>query len=199
MARRVRCAACGTEHRAVAGSCWFCGDSVVEAVVVKDALAIVPAWIDNAALSDGRRRIRAPNVAGSHFGLALLALTAVSVCGVAFWIAISFGITVTFLVAPALVQTGRAVRRETARGQPVSAVAKTGAFARSLLLGVAARAAGFATFLSVVLIGLSAGNLLAQLLGNQAIGIVLGGLGFAVGICAGFWVALKINRQRLSI
>jgi hypothetical protein len=123
----------------------------------------------------------------------------VAVCGGAFWISEGLGFTVTLLVAPALVQTTRAVRREAARGRSVSTVAKTGAFIRSLLLGIAARAAGFATFLSITLISLAAGQLLSKIFGIEEFRLVAGCMGAAIGLLAGFWVAIKINRQRLSV
>ncbi len=203
MARRVRCATCGTETTAAIAACWFCGDSIIEASVSDGAIALPGGFALDASsestigstMTQAMRR----RIVRLELGLGLLALLAVVLCAGAFAINKGLGITVTLLVAPALVQTSRAVRRETKRGRSLSTVAKTGAFVRSLLLGIAARAAGFATFLSVTLIGLAAGQLLSTLLGSDAFLLLFGCLGVAIGICAGFWVAVKINRQRLSL
>jgi hypothetical protein len=207
MARRVRCATCGTESRPHPGACWFCGESVVEASVV-EASAVETMTVDGSLALPG---LRAGDVAASsadprrvalwnsRLSLGLLAALAVAVCGGAFAISAGLGFTVTLLVAPALVQTSRAVNREAARGRSVSAYAKTGAFVRSLLLGIAARAAGFATFLSITLVALAAGRLLSKMFANEAVMLVFGTLGVCLGIFAGFWVALKIQRQRLSV
>ena len=199
MARRVRCATCGTQNTAAAGDCWFCGDSVIEAVVAEGQLALPGGFssdIDRGLLrSDAIRR----RIAKLEAGLALLTLLAVALCAGAFVLSKGLGITVTLLVAPALVQTTRAVRREVKRGRSISTVAKTGAFVRSLLLGIAARAAGFATFLSIMLIGLAAGQLLSKLFGGKTFLLACGSIGVAVGVYAGLRVAVKINRQRLSL
>ncbi|MEX2187383.1 MAG: hypothetical protein WD875_11330 [Pirellulales bacterium] len=199
MARRVRCASCGTENAAASGGCWFCGDTVIEAVVADSALALPGGFVgDIAGRASPDESIRR-RVVSMELGLGVLALLAVALSAGAFAISIGLGVTVTLLVAPALVQTSRAVRREAKRGRSVSNVAKTGAFVRSLLLGVAARAAGFATCLSVTLIGLAAGQLMSKLFGSDAFLALLGGLGMVIGVCAGFWVAIKINRQRLPV
>lgn len=198
MARRVQCATCGSDNRAAADDCWFCGDAIRSVAVANGSIALAGGVAGDLAADLSPDRA-SRGLLGGELGLALLALLAVAVCAGAFWIATGFGFTVTLLVAPALFQTARAVRREAARGRSVSTVAKTGAFVRSLLLGVAARAAGFATFLSITLIGLAAGRLLSKLFGNDAAFLVFGTLAFSFGVLAGFWVAIKINRQRLTL
>lgn len=202
MARRVRCATCGTEAPAKAAACWFCGDSVVEAMAVDGALALSGMFAGRSATDESFAPVvRSRRIARwkSRLSLGLLAALAVVVCGGAFAISAGFGCTVTLLVAPALVQTSRAVNREAARGRSVGVLARTGAFVRSLLMGIAARAAGIATFLSITLVSLAAGQILAKVFGNEAICLVFGVVGVSLGVFAGFWVALKIQRQRISV
>lgn len=202
MARRIRCATCGTETPARAAACWFCGDSVVEAIAVHGTLTLPGSIAGSTAADDPFAPvINARQIARwkSRLSLGLLAVLAVAVCGGAFAISAGLGFTVTLLVAPALVQTSRAVNREAARGRTVSVLAKTGAFVRSLLMGIAARAAGIATFLSITLVSLAAGQILAKVFRNEAICLVFGVVGVSLGVFAGFWVALKIQRQRISV
>jgi hypothetical protein len=198
MGRRVQCTTCGTDNRAAADDCWFCGDAIRSVAMADRSLALAGGMAGDFSADLVPDRANSRGLLGGELGLAVLALLAVAVCAGAFWIAPGFGFTVTLLVAPALVQTARAVRREAARGRSVSTVAKTGAFVRSLLLGIAARAAGFATFLSITLIGLAAGKVVSQLFGNAAF-LVIGVLAVSFGILAGFWVAIRINRQKLSL
>jgi len=199
MARRVQCTTCGTDNRAAADDCWFCGDAIRSVSMADGSIALAGGVAGEFAADLSPDRSASRGLLGGELGLALLALLAVAVCAGAFWIAPGFGFTVTLLVAPALFQTARAVRREAARGRSVSTIAKTGAFVRSLLLGIAARAAGFATFLSITLIGLAAGRLLSKLFGNDAAFLVFGTLAISFGVLAGFWVAIKVNRQRLTL
>jgi hypothetical protein len=187
MGRRVQCTTCGTDNRAAADDCWFCGDAIRSVAMADRSLALAGGMAGDFSADLVPDRANSRGLLGGELGLAVLALLAVAVCAGAFW-----------LVAPALVQTARAVRREAARGRSVSTVAKTGAFVRSLLLGIAARAAGFATFLSITLIGLAAGKVVSQLFGNAAF-LVIGVLAVSFGILAGFWVAIRINRQKLSL
>jgi hypothetical protein len=199
MARRIRCATCGTQSPARAGACWFCGDSVVEAMLVDGGTLALPTRLTGEVATTSADDARATAVWKSRLSLALLTVVSIAICAGAFIVDAGLGFTVTLLVAPAVVQTSRAVNREAARGRSLSAVAKTGAFVRSLMMGIAARAAGFATFLSITLITLAAGRLLSKMFNNEAIFLVCGALGVSLGIFAGFWVALKIHRQRLSV
>jgi hypothetical protein len=199
MARRVRCATCGTESPARAGACWFCGETVVEAILVNGSTLALPTMLSGDIATDCAADARTTTLWKSRLSLALLTVFSIAICAGAFAIDPGLGFTVTLLVAPAVVQTSRAVNREAARGRSLSTFAKTGAFVRSLMMGIAARAAGFATFLSITLITLAAGRLLSKMFGNEAIFLVCGALGVSLGIFAGFWVALKIHRQRLTV
>ncbi len=188
MGRRVHCGTCGSDNLASASDCWFCGDAIAMLA------ANTPGGRDDPA------RPAQWSVGGTRqVGLAVLSLVAVSLCAGAFWLSIGHGIATTFFIAPALMQTAWAVERAESRGRRVSIVQKTGAFVRSLMIGVAARAAGLATFMVALMIGLAAGNLLALAFGHDWL-LKAGGLaGALIGALAGFLVAMRINRQRLSV
>jgi hypothetical protein len=178
-----------------AAQCWFCGDVVVHLSPMSKSHD-GPWPVGNAMHSQAGGDAAARGV---EVGLATLTVLALAICGAGFWINTGLGFTATLLVAPALIQTRRAVRREEARGKTVGAIAKFGAFVRSLLLGIAARAAGFATLLIVSMIGFTAGQFLSLFTRGIWPTIVFTVIGAALGAVAGFWVALKINRQQVTV